>query len=403
VSAPGTYTVTATDVNGCEAVASQVVTFNALPVVDLGDRDTLCAGATITLDAGPGFTAYAWNTGGSVQTETISATGFYTVTVTDANGCQNTSTIEIIASTIPPVNLPATERLCDSGMVMLDAGPQYIAYNWAGGGTSINQYLIVDQPGVYSVTVVDQFGCSSTDNVTVTADGVMALDFMADTARVCQGENLILDAGDQWEYYLWDGVSGDQYLVVTTTGQHDVIVTDANGCRFSDQVTVVLETPPTLDLGPLVNICPDETLTVSAGAGFDSYLWSTGQTSASIEVTQPGIYSVTTTYNICTLDDETAIGDDCPGQIFIPNVFSPNGDGLNDFFEITFVNLEYLDISIYDRWGKFVYSSGDKNFKWNGTRNGKPLPEGAYYYHVNYKFNTNENPLDAKGTVMILR
>lgn len=402
--ASGTYTVTATDVNGCQAVASQVVTINPLPVVDLGPTDTLCDGATIDLDAGPGFVSYAWSNSGTNQIETISSTGTYTVTVTDANGCQNTSSIDIIASTTAPVDLPPTITICDRGSILLDAGPDYIAYNWTGGGMSMDQFLLVDQPGVYSVTVVDQFGCSSTDDVTVIADGVVPLDFLADTMFLCPNDQLILDAGDQWLFYVWDGSVEDQYLVVNTPGDHDVVVTDANGCRFSDMVTVVLETPPTLDLGPLRNICPEETLTVDAGPGFDSYLWSNGATTQTIEVTGPGEFAVTTTYRSCTLTDATAIGDDCPGQLFVPNVFSPNDDGINDFFEVTYVNMEYLEIFIYDRWGKLQYTSMDKNFRWNGTTSsGRFLPEGVFYYVITYKLATSEFEEETKGTVTIIR
>jgi gliding motility-associated-like protein len=97
------------------------------------------------------------------------------------------------------------------------------------------------------------------------------------------------------------------------------------------------------------------------------------------------------------------IGDDCPGRIFIPNVFTPNGDGLNDFFKIDFVNLESLDMSIYDRWGKFLYSTGDKNFQWNGTFNGNPLPEGVYFYEMKFKYGDDANIYDEKGTITLLR
>ena len=403
VTATGTYTVTATDVNGCPTSNSQSVVFNPLPVVNLGGRDTLCDGASIVLDAGPGFTTYSWSNGGSSQTTTVSATGLYTVTVTDGNNCQNTATTEVVSSGILPVDIgPGMVMMCDSGSVLLDAGPDYIAYTWTGG-TSSNQYLVVDAPGVYSVQVTDQYGCTSTDMVTVIADGIMALDFLADTVIICAGEDLILDAGDQWLYYVWDGGIEDQYLVVDSSGNYGVIVTDPAGCRFTDQITVVVDVPPTLELGPNVNICPDEVLPLNPGAGFVSYLWTTGETSQSIQISAPGVYAVTATYNTCVLEDDILIGDDCPGEIFVPNVFSPNEDGLNDYFEITYVNLDRLSIRIYDRWGKFHFESLNKNFKWDGKTKGKPLPEGVYYYHIKYKLNTSENEEEVKGTVTILR
>jgi gliding motility-associated-like protein len=84
-------------------------------------------------------------------------------------------------------------------------------------------------------------------------------------------------------------------------------------------------------------------------------------------------------------------------------VFSPNADGLNDFFHVDYINLETLTVKIYDRWGKFLYTSDNKDFQWNGLFNDNPLPEGTYYWTINYQFTDNEIAEEKRGTVMILR
>lgn len=403
VTASGTYTVTVTDANGCEGIASQTVNFNTPPTVSLGPNDTLCAGTTATLDAGPGFSNYNWSTGATGQTVTISQTGNYTVTVTDANGCQASSSVTMIGSTVPPVDLgPASINICDSGSVIIDAGHQYIDYTWSGN-PSPNQYIVVSDPGNYAVTVTDQYGCTSTDNINVTVNAVTPADFLPSDTLACAGQDLLIDAGDQWIEYIWNTGSPNQYLLANTPGTYEVTVTDPDGCRFNDTIRVAIETPPTLELGPSENICPDEVITLDAGPGFTSYVWSTGATTQTIQVTEAAVYSVTTTFNSCEQDDNIAIGDECPGEIFIPNVFTPNNDGLNDFFVIDNVNLESLDIVIYDRWGKFLYTTGDKNFRWDGTFKGNDLPEGVYYYVCTYKLITDENTFETKGTITILR
>jgi gliding motility-associated-like protein len=369
----------------------------------LGATDTLCAGATSTLNAGGGFNTYAWSTGAATQTITVGNTGTYSVTVTDGNGCTATASKDLIGSTIAVVDLgPASLNICDNGSAILDAGPQYIAYQWAPVSTP-NQYLIVNQPGNYAVTVTDQFGCTSSDNITVSVNAVTALDFMTEDTIGCAGQDMLLDAGDQWQEFVWNTGSPDQYLLVNANGTYEVTVTDSSGCRFSDTTLVTFATPPSFELGPNQNICPDETITLDPGAGFTNYIWSNGSTNQTLDVTGPGVYSVSATFMICTLQDDIQIGDDCPGQLFIPNVFSPNGDGLNDNFKIDHVNCEYLDITIYDRWGKFLYQTGDKNFLWDGKFNGNPLPEGVYYFHVEYKLNANETIFDTKGTITLLR
>jgi len=399
----GQYQVTVTSANGCTISDTMEATFNPLPVFDLGPDDTLCAGATITLDAGPGFGSYAWSTGGNTQTIQVSSTGTYTATVTDAvTGCANTDDIEVVASTIPPVDLGPDLTYCDSGFVTVDAGPQYVNYAWSPP-LSMDQTIEVTMPGTYSVTVTDQFDCTSSDDINVTPQGLTDLDFLPPTFEYCRGEEGIIDAGEQWEYYAWNTGSPDQYQVVTNPGYFEIIATDSNGCRFFDTIQVIEKVPPLLELGPNPNICPDEVILLDAGPGFDLYFWSTGSTSQTIEVNGPGPVSVTTDFDGCIQVDELLIGDDCPGDIFVPNVFSPNGDDLNDVFEVTYVNMEYLTVSIYDRWGKFLYESRDKDFQWDGRFNGNPVPEGVYFWVIKYKLNTKEFEEEEKGSVTIIR
>jgi gliding motility-associated-like protein len=354
------------------------------------------------LDAGAGFTTYLWSTGQTTQTIQAGGQGAYGITVTNASGCSTSGSIFVVKSATYPVDLgPANLQICDRGEIMLVAGPQYTSYDWSNG--SGNQFLNVTQPGVYSVTATDAWGCVSNDLVTVTAAGIAPLDFLPTTATVCAGEAYLIDAGAQWDDYLWGTGNGDQYFLTTTPGTFHVTVTDVNGCRFFDSVVVVVETPPHLELGPNVSVCPGEVLDIDAGAGYDSYAWSTGSNSQTIQVNAAGDYAVTVTFHGCILEDVMNIGDDCPGRIFIPNVFSPNGDGLNDSFQVTYINLETLTVKIYDRWGKFLYTSNDKDFKWNGRYNDNPLPEGTYYWTINFKYSDNENPEEKRGTVMILR
>ena len=402
VNGTGTYSVTATTADGCEATGSISVTFNPEPVLNLDPLDTICPGAQVTLDAGSGFSSYLWSTGEQTPTIQAGGQGIYGVTVTNASGCSASGQIELVKSQTPLVDIgPANVNICDAGEITILAGPWYASYDWSTG--SFNQFITVDQPGVYSVTVTDALGCVSTDNVTVSENGITHQDFLATSGEICAGEEYLVDAGDQWLHYQWANGSRDQYFLTSTAGTFYVTVTDPGGCRYSDSIEVTVLTPPTLELGANMNICPSEVLTLDAGSGFDTYLWSTGESSQSIDINSSGNYYVTVTYNMCTLDDVMNIGDDCPGRLFIPNVFSPNGDGLNDFFHVDYVNMETLNVQIYDRWGKYLYESNNKDFQWNGTFNGNPLPEGSYYYTVNFKYSDNENPEERRGTVLIIR
>ncbi len=403
VSLTGQYSVTVTSPDGCVGSDTMEATFNPSPAFSLGSNDTLCDGATIILDAGAGFASYAWNTGSSSQTLLVNSSGIYSVTIVDAvTGCSNFDEVEIVSSNIPPVDLGPDITYCDSGYASIDAGPQYLSYTWSPP-LSNGQVINVDVPGNYSVTVIDKFECISSDNLNVTAQGMTDRNFLPPIYEFCSGEDGILDAGDQWVYYEWNNGSPDQFVVVTTSGSFDVIVTDSSGCRFFDTINVREKIPPLLELGPNPTICPDEIITANAGAGFDSYSWNTGSLNQTIDISSPGLYTVTTFYDGCEQTDELFVGDDCPGQIFVPNVFSPNNDGLHDYFQVTFVNLDYLTVKIYDRWGKFLFESRNKNFQWDGTFENNPLPEGVYYWVIDYKLNTVDFEEQEKGTVTILR
>lgn len=403
VSNTGQYTVTVTDANGCVAVDTMIATYNPLPVINIGPDDTLCTGSTVTLDAGPGFVSYAWSNNDNAQTTTVNTTGNYAVTVTDANGCENSDDKEIIANTIPEVDLGPDVAFCDSGFVLLDAGEVYVDYQWSPN-VSADQYAIVDQPGTYSVTVTDQFNCTSVDDINVNAQGLTPLDFLPAVFEYCEDGEGLIDAGDQWEYYEWSNGSEDQYLIVDAPASYTIIVTDSVGCRFEDAIDVEEIDVPDLDLGPNADICPDEVITLDPGAGFDSYLWSTGANTQSIDIDAAGVYIVTATFQGCVREDNVAIGDLCPGRVFIPNVFTPNGDNLNDFFEVTYVNLDELTVQVYDRWGKMMFESGNKDFRWDGTYNGNPVPEGVYYYHMTYVLSGTEGIEEQeKGSVTLIR
>jgi len=399
----GTYTLVVTDANGCTDSDTMVATYNPLPIVDIGPDDTLCTGLTVSLDAGPGFSSYAWSNGATTQTTTVSTTGNFEVTVTDGNGCENTDDKEVIANTIPEVDLGPDVAFCDSGSVLLDAGEVYVNYQWSPG-VSTDQYAIVDLPGTYSVTVTDQFDCVSTDDINVNSQGLQPLDFLPAVFEYCEDGDGLIDAGDQWEYYDWSNGSEDQYLIVDAPATYDIVVTDSVGCRFEDQIEVQEIDVPVLDLGPNQDICPDEVITLDAGGGFDSYSWSTGGNGQTIDISSADVYTVTAIYQGCVREDNVRVGDLCPGRVFIPNVFTPNGDNLNDFFEVTYVNVDELTVQIYDRWGQLLFTSNDKNFRWDGTLNGNQVPEGVYYYHMTYVLSGTEGIEEQeKGSVTLIR
>ncbi len=182
--------VTVTDANGCVAVDTARAVALALPVVNVPDVTT-CGTGTATLDAGPGFTAYLWSNTDATQTTTVSASGTYTVTVTDANGCQNAASgdANIVSSLIVTV---ADAAICPGGSATLDAGYPGATYLWSNSATS--RTITVTIPGTYSVTVTDG-SCSGNDAAVVTSATLPPVGAGAD-ATICAGDAIILGTAD---------------------------------------------------------------------------------------------------------------------------------------------------------------------------------------------------------------
>ena len=320
VSAPGTYTLTVTGANGCSSSDTVVVTEDvAAPNVNAGpDQELSCTQTSVTLNASVsgGVTpySYAWSPGGqTTQDITVSAPGTYTLTVTGANGCSSSDTVVVTEDVAAPsVNAGQDQELtCSQPSVTLTAsasgGSAPYSYTWSPGGQT-TQSITVGAPATYTVVVTGTNGCSSSDSVTVTEEsGRPVVDAGADKTLTCSQTSVTLDAsvsGGVAPYsYAWSpGGQTTQDITVTTPATYTLTVTGANGCSASDSVTVAAsEGQPTVDLGPNRELPgPSESITLQAdvrgGEGPYRFEWSPGgQTTASLEILEPGTYTVQVT------------------------------------------------------------------------------------------------------------
>ena len=134
----------------------------------------------------------------------------------------------------------------------------------------------------------------------------------------------------------------------------------------------------------IITKCDETEIEIKATNGIEG-LWSTGVTAESIKVKQPGKYYFTQTNQCDTLIDSVLVKNEiCPCGFFIPNSFSPNNDLINDTFMV-YGDGEKLELIIYNRWGKKVFSTDNKYFSWNGYYNNQKVMQGVYYFVANYK------------------
>jgi hypothetical protein len=296
----GDYQVTVTNANGCSSTSAIIsVTVGALPepAISVSGPLTFCAGGSVVLTASPG-TSYLWSTGESTQSVTISQTGDYQVTVTNADGCASTSAmISVTVSVLPEPTISASGPLtfCAGGSVVLTASPG-TSYLWSTGETT--QSVTLSQTGNYQVTVTNANGCTSTSamiSVTVSALPEATITPSGPTA-ICVGGSVVLTAS-AGTYYSWSTGENTQAITVTQAGNYQVTVGNAEGCMSaSAPVTITVNPIPVVNIiasGPL-SFCAGGSVELSAGTG-DTWLWSNGATTPSIMVTQSGTYSVTVT------------------------------------------------------------------------------------------------------------
>jgi subtilisin family serine protease len=296
VNATGNYSVTVTDANGCSANASQDVTVNELPTVSISadGATTFCAGGSVNLSASEG-SSYVWSNGATTQSISVNASGSYSVTVTDANGCSANASQDVTVNELPTVSISAdgATTFCAGGSVNLTAS-EGSSYAWSNGATT--QSISVNATGNYSVTVTDVNGCSASASQGVTVNELPTVSISADGATTfCAGGSVNLTASEG-SSYVWSNGATTQSISVNATGNYSVTVTDVNGCSASASQGVTVNELPTVSISAdgATTFCAGGSVNLTASEG-SSYVWSNGATTQSISVNATGNYSVTVT------------------------------------------------------------------------------------------------------------
>jgi gliding motility-associated-like protein len=171
-------------------------------------------------------------------------------------------------------------------------------------------------------------------------------------------------------------------------------------CSYTDSIQVNYVANPVFDLGSDTIICDQDVLILDATTANASYIWQDGSNNPTYSVSEAGSYWSQVRVGNCTSEDSISIESmDCTVSLLLPNVFTPNGDGVNDYFTpLKSLGVRSLSIDIYNRWGKIVFTTSDPNIHWDG----KDMSDGTYFWSVSYEgfdgLNYKEN-----GYVSLLR
>lgn len=313
VNTSGTYTVYYTDANSCSSVVSaptSVLVYNlpAVPIVSASGPLTVCDGGTVTLTS-TGATAYNWSTGETSQSITVTSSGNYSVTVTDANGCTATSVNTIFTVLPPPVAPTITANgslsFCTGGSVVLTSSPA-ASYLWSNGATT--QSITVNASGSYTVTNTNAGGCVTPSSAVINTNMFPVppppVITASGTLTFCNGNNVVLTSTPAAAYN-WNNTYITQNITILQSGTYNLSIIDANGCPSPPSQDVVvtvypLPQPPLITaLGP-VSFCSGSSVVLESSQT-NGNLWSTGSTANSITVNTTGNYTLTyTDINNCT-------------------------------------------------------------------------------------------------------
>ena len=321
-----TYTVTGTDIHGCVNSDQVLVTVNALPTVNAGNNQTVCAGASVML-AATGASTYTWSNGVPNGTPMVASnSGIFTVVGVDLNGCVATAQFTLTVNTVPTVTINGGNTVCQLGSLNLSA----VSANAYGGAWSTSNGSGTFSPNLsnasvtytpssndpvsvsFSYTAFNQCG-NSVVNTTVSVLTAPSLNAGPDIT-LCSGNNVTLNATSNapvtWSNNVLNGVafpaqSGQTTYTATATG--------ANGCIKTDQVTINGLPTPLIHAGDDQTVCYGESIVLYATGGV-SYTWSNG-----VFNNIPFIPTTTSTYSVTGTGSNGCLGHDTVNVTVHPN------------------------------------------------------------------------------------
>jgi hypothetical protein len=309
-SANTTYTVTGTNTaTGCTNTDQVVVTVNALPTVNAGNDQTICAGTSVTL-SGTGADTYSWDNSiingiGIIPT----ANSTYTVTGTNtATGCANTDQVVVTVNPLPIVNSGNDQTICAGTSVTL-SGTGADTYSW-NNGVSNGIGFIPTANSTYTVIGTNTAtGCTNTDQVVVTVNALPTVNAGNDQT-ICAGTSVSL-SGTGADTYSWDnGVSSGIGFIPFANTTYTVTGTNTvTGCTNTDQVVVTVNALPTVNAGNDITICAGTSVSLS-GTGADTYSWDNSVSNdVAFTPAANATYTVTgtNTATSCTNTDQVAM------------------------------------------------------------------------------------------------
>jgi len=433
------YTVTPSTGTCNGATFTVTVTVNPAPTSDFTLSSPNCVANTATVTyAGTGSSGaiYTWDFSGASAVPgsgqgphqvTWTSPGSYDITLTvTENSCVSTQTLHtVLVSNISTNNPTSTDVICNgqsngTATVYPINGSTPYSYLWNTSPSQTTQTATNLPAGTFYVTITDNLGCVTYDTVQIIQPSALDIDVIYENEgclNSCDGSvSVNVTGGIQPYEYSWTGAASDTSEVLNLcAGNYSVTVSDSNNCTITGSATIITNSPINADAyaDAQTIFMPSSVQFYFTGSGAVDYLWDFGDGTTSNISNPSHIYTSAGEYTVilvvssgapdfCTDSIQIIITVLEPSKVTIPNIFTPNVDGVNETFRAESEGLETEEMLIYNRWGKQIYSWSKVGGEWDGTINGQKAAEGIYYYIFGavgfdgkeYRFN---------GTVTLLR
>ena len=429
----GIYTIVITDLNGCVLQENIPLVANNNPELFLTKTDVLCGGDNTgiidaTVVSGTAPYTFLWNNGTATQNLNNIPAGNYSVTVTDANGCVDSATIAVNEPIATELQIITLDNLCfgnNNGIAfaVINGGIQPYTYNWSAPVSSTTEVASGLFSGNYSVTVTDSNNCEETatftinepDSISLVASGIINT-----TCYYSEDGSVVLAASGgngPYEYSVSNNIyqNGNSFNGLAAA-DYTAIVLDANGC--SATTTFTIEAPEAIDvvLPPAIVVFAGSSTTLTpeitgADTAQVSYVWSPATYLSCTDCAAPVMTAREEITYTVTATDAAGCSDTASVLVFVrddfelhmPNIFSPNGDGVNDFYgPVDFGAIIRLEFRIFNRWGAEVFYTNNPQQPWDGNFKSQPASEGVYVYTIMGTFLNNET-FKKKGSFTLVR
>jgi gliding motility-associated-like protein len=326
----GTYTEVYQTQDGCDSLIVLNLTVHPTPTTSV--NESFCQGDTFWYDG-----------------QSYTSGGAYPLIYQTVHGCD--SLVNLILTELPRYEFTINEEICEGEVYMFDG--------FAFGET-----------GTYLRELQTAAGCDSIFVLNLTVHPVPVVD-IGDSYVICSNESVTLSGPQVVGNFIWSTGQLAPSITVSQTGTYELTVVTSEGCTASDEAAVTVLPSPESPLNTDFVFCTGGSVELDAGNPGSSYLWSTGQTDQTITVYTPGYYTVQITSQLgCEIVNFAQVIEYCEPVVYVPNAFTPNMDGINDYFQPSGKNLADYELTVFNRWGEPIFFSDAIEKGWDGSHLG---------------------------------